>query len=31
MLSRQVPMVAMSERWMALTQSFGQPGTNLNL
>src|SRR4030066_1930962 len=30
MLSRQVPMVAMSERWMALTQSFGQP-ENLNL
>jgi hypothetical protein len=30
MLSRQVPMVAKSERWMAFTQSFGQP-ENLNL
>ena len=30
MLSRQVPMVAMSERWIELTQSFGQP-ENLNL
>ena len=30
MLSRQVPMVAKSERWIELVQSFGQP-ENLNL
>jgi hypothetical protein len=30
MLSRQVPMMAMSERWMEFMQSFGQP-ENLNL
>lgn len=30
MLSRQVPMTAMSERWIEFMQSFGQP-ENLNL
>ena len=30
MLSRQVPMMAMSERWIEFMQSFGQP-ENLNL
>ncbi len=30
MLSRQVPITAMSERWIEFMQSFGQP-ENLNL
>ncbi len=30
MLSRQVPMTAMSARWIEFMQSFGQP-ENLNL